>query len=368
MTIVFGGQSSSAHAVELGGLLDEALHRQRTTVVVAYPVNLTANYALILDRMGWRPEYGTDGVPQRVEVMDERFRSYFRTYGLARSGYFDVRTARGLGRIETGTARGKATCAIAAPHGRGTLVVLPYHVASFTSSQRAIVEAIFEPVTALTRGAEGTIGPHLESLRLPGENSLLERISATEAELEALQAEARRVERFRLLLGDLHGERLETLVIDALNAILASSGYRAEDRPELFREDFWLLRGDDEVALAEVKGINTGVRRPHVNQVDDHRDALGRSPDDLPGMLVVNQHRGADDLERRREVPHPDVIAHLRRQNVLLLRTADLFALLSRAMAGADAVSPLVDGIAAGGGWLRVTGDGDGTVCELVTG
>jgi hypothetical protein len=123
-------------------------------------------------------------------------------------------------------------------------------------------------------------------------------------------------------------------VIDALNVVLEGSGYRAEDRPDVGREDLWIVgpRGDE--ALAEVKAMARGVPRGAISQVDVHRSDLEMAIDEMPGLLIANPFRGDDGLERRSGAPHQDVMRQLGQQNVLLLRTADLYGLVSKRRAG----------------------------------
>jgi hypothetical protein len=156
-------------------------------------------------------------------------------------------------------------------------------------------------------------------------------------------------------MGTLHDAALEALVIDSVNRVLDRTDYSPEDREDTGGEDFWIVGPQGEVAIAEVKGISGDVRRRDVNQVDNHRSELGRSDDELPGLLVINTYRGDDDLERKRQAPHPSVLRLLRSQNVLLLRGADLYELVSRAINGEHVGDRLVEALSAGGGWLEAT-------------
>lgn len=71
-------------------------------------------------------------------------------------------------------------------------------------------------------------------------------------------------------------------------------------------------------------------------------------------MLIINTYRGAGELGPKQEDLHPDIRAHAVRQTVLVLTGLDLYELLGLALAGADAAQSLVDGLMAGGGWLKV--------------
>jgi hypothetical protein len=223
---------------------------------------------------------------------------------------------------------------------------------------------IHRPVWPPVAAGIGTASDHVEAgpieyladLRLPGENEVLGTIAELENELATQRAKADKLYRYRLLLGPLSGDPLEELVRDALSAVLEQTDFRVEDRPELFGEDFWIKGPAGDVALAEVKGINSGVGRSEINQVDNHREELGRDTTELPGLLVVNVYRKDPDLSRKVSARvHPNIVAALRRQNVTLLRSADLYALLGRQLPGETAAETLIDALTRGGGWLEVT-------------
>jgi hypothetical protein len=183
-------------------------------------------------------------------------------------------------------------------------------------------------------------------------------ITEKAAALDELRERARELERFRHLVGRASGSGLEVLVIETLNVILKGSGYRAEDREDVRAEDFWIVGLNGDVALAEVKGQNTHIRRDDVNQVDSHRDEVGEAAADLPGLLIVNIFRGHAGLDQR-ELPVADqAIRRASGSNVLALRTYDLFNLLHQGMSGTDAATVLIDALESGGGWLEVTAEG----------
>ncbi len=212
-------------------------------------------------------------------------------------------------------------------------------------------------IAAHRSDAAAVLPAFLADLRLPGEDDVLSEIAETEATLNELRKRAAYLEHFRLLLGPRgSGAALEDLVIEALNLVLDATEYRAEDREDVGAEDFWIVGPDGDVALAEVKGVNTHIRREDVNQVDNHREATGK-PQEFPGLLVFNISRGQDSLTQR-ELPVPgQTMTRAANSNVLVLRTRDLYNLLVRKVAGADAGQELLDAHGAGGGWLEVTLD-----------
>jgi hypothetical protein len=299
--------------------------------------------------MGWT-DIGS-GVGARATVPE--WEDFIRSYGTSAT-FFPESDARTLAVLANPDA--EPAVALELYMGAGTLYVIPFHVGDTASmdSLGRLVLALGEAV--VSGGVEVLPTDYLADLRLPGEQELLETINQLENEIGARRAEADRFYRYRLLLGALSGDALEELVRDAVGVILEPTDFRVEDPPERFGEDFWITGPDGNFALAEVKGINSGVSRREVNQVDNHREELGHDTTELPGLLVVNVHRKDADLGRRiDERVHPNIVAALRRQNVTLLRSADLYRLLAQRLRGEPAGRVLIDALSTGGGWLEVT-------------
>lgn len=356
LTIVFGIQNADV-GLQLGGAVAQAVRDAPTAAVFAFPVAVSNGQAHALERLGLRVEYS--GGRNNVAALVQPFEDYFRRYGVASVGWFGPEgDVDRLGRIPTGTPRGDAFAAIRASIGKGDVFALPYHVAHFQASHDELIAAIHGAVTEYRTTTESRVPEYLTGLRLSGEQALLDEISTLQAALTAKEHDAERLARFRLILGSLQGDPLEDLVAETLAIVLEPSGVTVENAAETFEEDFWLVRGEERVALVEVKGVNTGVKRAHINQVDNHREELGFDTGDVAGLLVINVHRGDGDLGRKMsEAVHPSIVAQLRRQNVLLLRTADLWSLLDRRLSGEAVYEHLLDAILGGGGWLEANSE-----------
>ena len=76
------------------------------------------------------------------------------------------------------------------------------------------------------------------------------------------------------------------------------------------------------VALIEVKGVDGGIQRQQINQLDSHRERNGLPPE-TPAVLIINPQMRSKSLEHRRNttVAH---ISHAESQNILIVRTIDL--------------------------------------------
>jgi hypothetical protein len=351
--VVLGTIIDADRAVELGGVLDHLLDRRKTIALLYYVRLDEPGIAAIASRL--LPTVTATHGPSGHHVMstEAAWEGFFRSYGRSATSFanFD-------GRVLAVVAADPSPLPVALELSvrTGTIYVLPFHVGD-RESHASLERVVFDLRDAITSDrAQMLPVEYLADLRLPGEQDVLDKIADLQNDLAAQNTEAARLYRYRLLLGRLHGDPLEELVRDALSVILESTDFRVEDRPERFGEDFWITGPGGDVALAEVKGISSGVGRREINQVDNHREERGYDTTDLPGLLVVNVHRQDTDLSRKTsEHVHPNTIAALRRQNVTLLRSADLYALLGRSLRGDAAGQILIDSLTSGGGWLEVT-------------
>jgi hypothetical protein len=292
---------------------------------------------------------------QPSEDQHPEFAEYFAVFGRSSVMLIDFGEGEVLGSIRHPSDEAQPT-SVCLHRGRGLVYVIPYRLAG---GQAHFLRWLFEAVESHRRGAADVVPPFLSSLRLPGEDDVLEDIARAESDLSSLRARATEFERFRLLLGPRGtGAALESLVIESLNTIFVDTPYRAEDRDDVGVEDFWIVGPNGDFALAEVKGQNTHVRRDDVNQVDSHREALGDRAQGLPGLLIVNIFRGQSSIEQRL-LPVPDQISsRAASSEVLVLRTADLYNLVGVKLRGGDASADFVNALGSGGGWLEVRDDG----------
>ena len=126
-----------------------------------------------------------------------------------------------------------------------------------------------------------------------------------------------------------------------------------------FREDFKLLSSAGKVlALGEIKGVNAGITREHVNQADSHRVRSG-FPDGFPTLLIVNSgiKSSRTIAEKAKNVPAREQIAHAVYMRVLILRTIDLLDLLRLVLAGKLSQTSAVEAVLISVGWLRIEGE-----------
>lgn len=354
LVLVMGRLGSEARALQFGGALRLAVE-DGLTAALLYPGKLEKSDRRLVEQMfPSSSELRNFNQEWTISTNDPAFHEYFAVFGRSSC------SIRGPSRISGAAVLGEIEgdpCAVSVPQGSGSMYVVPFKVADLEASYNALIKAFLEAIET-SHGPQGEerLPEHLLEVRLPGEEKVLSDIARKESEVANLQVEASRLERYRHIMGGGTGANLEELTIEVLNVILQGTEVKAEDRNDVGVEDFWLMGPDGDIALAEVKGVGGHVRRPNVNQVDDHRDAHDFKQDAMPGLLIVNVFRNAvgDEAGQRELSVNPDVVAHAAKNNVLILRTRDLFYLLHRKMAGDDAGQELLDALRAGGGWLRV--------------
>jgi hypothetical protein len=197
---------------------------------------------------------------------------------------------------------------------------------------------------------------HLDAFPLGNEADLRREAGEVASRLETVESDLAALERMKGILYKT-GLELQHEVSRFLSGYLEIPARSEESN----REDFWLL--DDhgkEVVIGEVKGPGKeNVVKGDVGALMGHRTAAGR-PEDFPGLLVVNTlHRKKTPRERDVSVP-ADVVTLAAGNDVLVMRTLDLFRTLDlklREKAPPDIRSEAQRK----GGWLEVTGAGSWT-------
>jgi hypothetical protein len=223
--LVLGPLGDHERAIQLAGVLEHALRRGRVVAVGYRAVLDGADEALV------RALAEPVGVQRHPSVMKATaahpsFEDFFVSYGRSATFFGDEPlNAATLAKLEDGS---RSQTAFVTERNGGSLYVVPYHVADVTESHHQLVADLLGAVEVHRSATVHEIAEYLADLRLPGEPALLHEIEEVAATLEAKREEAKRLERFRLLLGPLSGDPLEALVIEALNEVLVDSGYTAE--------------------------------------------------------------------------------------------------------------------------------------------
>src|SRR5262249_10013028 len=111
------------------------------------------------------------------------------------------------------------------------------------------------------------------------------------------------------------------LVADVAFVLQTGLGFQVESIEE-FKEDLRVLSDDRSITaiLCEIKGVNRGVKREHINQADNHRERANL-PANFPTLLIVNTGiKSARNIAEKDQRIDPDQVRHAVRNHVLVMR------------------------------------------------
>lgn len=120
------------------------------------------------------------------------------------------------------------------------------------------------------------------------------------------------------------GEELVQAVFSILEKLLICNLSDFEDECE---EDF-LIKKNELVFIGEIKGINTNIKREHINQTDNHVQMYldkieeSKTKEEVKGILIINYQRNRE-IKDRDEVTD-SVISIAKRNEILIIPTNSL--------------------------------------------
>ena len=138
-------------------------------------------------------------------------------------------------------------------------------------------------------------------------------------------------------------------LVKATDNLLKSMGFETLI-DEIYEEDLWIMKDQKKLIIAEVKGLGKNLKRQHISQLDEHREA--REVPDMTGLLIANTFMTADSLERKDQAFPPNVIDKAIRTNVVITRTIDLCRIFD--YLDSEELSPqiVLDNLLGKKGWL----------------
>jgi hypothetical protein len=108
------------------------------------------------------------------------------------------------------------------------------------------------------------------------------------------------------------------------------------------------------IALVEIKGVNSGIKREHINQADSHRERSGLA-NNFPILLIVNTKMDATKFEEKElEVAHEQVKKAVG-DNILVMRTLDLINVIYLIERGIKTKDDFISVLQTENGWLKTT-------------
>jgi len=263
---------------------------------------------------------GHDPIPHVYGKADE-FRDYFKTYGIAR-------TSLGSPKYEDKTrilaASAKDRQVFAAEFG-SNFFFLP--LKSLDRINEELVPLLTSAVTSVLSYKQRNdvyLPQWVEDIRFKKEDLLDERAGKLEQELIQIREESALWRRYKGIL-TFSGRGLTEIVLSVLRSFFGVDLHSKET----YVEDAIIYDGQgNKLFVVEIKGVNGGIKRDHINQIDSHRERLELPPSVL-GLLIINDFADVPSAaERKKKQIDPNHLELATKQNVRILRTTTLLDLM----------------------------------------
>ena len=177
----------------------------------------------------------------------------------------------------------------------------------------------------------------VESIEFVSEKKLREEITTLEGQIIQRREDLSKWRRYKGIVSA-SGNALNGVVVELLRDYFKLDMHSKEE----FIEDAMIYEGDKVLFVVEIKGVNGGLKRDHVNQVDSHRERLGISAE-IPGLLIINDFSDIDGLAERKAKTFDALhTSHAEKLNIKILRTTTLLEIVRGSEAENDRGAKLV--------------------------
>lgn len=253
-----------------------------------------------------------------VPCKADDFSEYFHEFGINRTTFWNPKEKHNP-RVLAGH---KSAMIAAELLGQFFFLPLPS-----TDKNRATLEKL------VTKCADGILEykrrndlhlPHwVEKVEFQTETALRNEITALEGQIIQRREDLSKWRRYKGILSA-SGNALNGVVVEVLRGFFKLDLHSKEE----FIEDALIHEGEKHLFVVEIKGVNGGLKRDHVNQVDSHRERLGISPE-IPGLLIINDFSDIDGLDERKAKTFDALhIGHAEKLNIKILRTTTLLEII----------------------------------------
>lgn len=190
----------------------------------------------------------------------------------------------------------------------------------------------------------------VKALQFKSETRIRTESQLVRATLTKLTEEAERWERYKAVLCT-SGQNLNAVTTEILRDFFGLN-LKSEEK---YVEDALVYSPTGEVKyVVEIKGVNGGIKRENINQIDSHRERLGITSS-TPGLLIVNDFMDVEDFDvRKAKTFDPNNLTHASSASVKVLRAVTLIEWMFNLEEGGDRqaaffemcdkASPLVEG------------------------
>lgn len=252
-----------------------------------------------------------------VDCRDDQFRKYCDRFGIAQTTF--VIEEKNLVELRIIATARDLPVAIAF---RGKLFFVPFLTDRHDRATLGqCVELIATAVLAHKRKHDLHIPGWINNLRFITEEKIENEIGETEKKLLQLEADKDDWKSFKAILST-SGPTLNQIVVKVLRQFF-SLPIKSEEK---YADDACILGDDGTIShVIEIKGVNGGLKREHINQLDSHREKLNVKAE-IPGILIINDFMDIEDFaERKKKNFDQNHLRHAFATNVKVLRTTTLF-------------------------------------------
>lgn len=269
----------------------------------------------------------------------DEFCNFFKAYGIART---TLGAPKRKSRLLATSANDRG---IYAAEVAGDFFFLPLKSRQDIGNELPLLlSSAVESVLAYKQRHDFYLPEWLHDLRFRSETVLNKRISDIEKELNQLKEDSRLWERYKGILCA-SGRILNEIVVTVLRTFFQLNLHSEEayiENPIIYdKYSNWLF-------VVEIKGVNGGIKRDHINQVDSHRERL-ELPPTVPGLLIINDFADvANSDERKKKQIDPNYLELAQWRNVRILRTTTLLDMMLAMEEMPERASEFIDACLAG--------------------
>ncbi len=273
-----------------------------------------------------------DPVPY-VNCKASEFRIYLDRFGIAQT-QFSVKDG-----LQTSKILAHVSEAAVAFETGGQFFFLPF----FTTKRdgKELVDALSLTVGSILeykRKNDIYLPAWVSKLQFKAEAKIRLEVQKVERQLVKLTEEVGKWEKYKAILCT-SGSNLNTIVVEVLRDFF---GLDLKSEEKYIEDAVIYDHTGKPIFVVEIKGVNGGIKREQINQVDSHRERLGFGSD-IPGLLVINDFMDVENFdERKAKSFDPQNLTHARNNNVKILRTVTLFEMMLALEDATDRKDPLL--------------------------
>lgn len=207
----------------------------------------------------------------------------------------------------------------------GNFIFLPFHTTNFSlESAEELVNLLTSSLTDYLLKRTEEVPDWVNVFEFEEEVITQKKIDGLIKDFKDLQQVLTKYKKFKGILTQ-SGDTLKDTVVFLLRTYFNLNVTDVED----FKEDA-IIRDTEgnKLVVVEIKGTKGGIKRKHINQLDDNRERVGLNLS-TPGLLIINDQMGVESIPERHETSvAEEQVAHSKNMNILLLRTIDLLYLI----------------------------------------